>query len=194
MSKELFNVQPGDTLTLGVTKVVKGVQFAVYLPDKKVCALKLYRIGRKLPAAVIPLKDEYKKGSVYFLTITGIRGYDNCDIAAVLSEEYEYMYEADGQEFVDPYAQIIHGREKWGKRKGSDFLRAGICLEEFEWQDDVMPGRDFSEVIMYQLHVRGFTKHSSSKVKNKGMYLGIAGEDTIFKRTWDKCSHAFTVL
>lgn len=35
MSKELFNVQPGDTLTLGVTKVVKGVQFAVYLPDKK---------------------------------------------------------------------------------------------------------------------------------------------------------------
>ena len=37
-----------------------------------------------------------------------------------------------------------------------------------------MPGRDFSEVIMYQLHVRGFTKHSSSKVKNKGMYLGIA--------------------
>ena len=54
MSKELFNVQPGDTLTLGVTKVVKGVQFAVYLPDKKVCALKLYRIGRKLPAAVIP--------------------------------------------------------------------------------------------------------------------------------------------
>lgn len=173
MSKELFNVQPGDTLTLGVTKVVKGVQFAVYLPDKKVCALKLYRIGRKLPAAVIPLKDEYKKGSVYFLTITGIRGYDNCDIAAVLSEEYEYMYEADGQEFVDPYAQIIHGREKWGKRKGSDFLRAGICLEEFEWQDDVMPGRDFNEVIMYQLHVRGFTKHSSSKVKNKGMYLGI---------------------
>ena len=50
MSKELFNVQPGDTLTLGVTKVVRGVQFAVYLPNKKKCMLKLYRIGRKLPA------------------------------------------------------------------------------------------------------------------------------------------------
>ena len=102
MSKELFNVQPGDTLTLGVTKVVRGVQFAVYLPNKKKCMLKLYRIGRKLPAAVIPLKDEYKKGSVYFVTVTGIKGDDTCNIAKVLSEEYEYMYEADGEEFADP--------------------------------------------------------------------------------------------
>ena len=173
MSKELFNVQPGDTLTLGVTKVVRGVQFAVYLPNKKKCMLKLYRIGRKLPAAVIPLKDEYKKGSVYFVTVTGIKGDDTCNIAKVLSEEYEYMYEADGEEFADPYAQIIHGRDRWGKRRNPDSVRAGISLEEFDWKQDVLPRRDFSEVIMYQLHVRGFTKHSSSKVKDKGTYLGI---------------------
>lgn len=173
MSKELFNVQPGDTLTLGVTKVVRGVQFAVYLPNKKKCMLKLYRIGRKLPAAVIPLKDEYKKGSVYFVTVTGIKGDDTCNIAKVLTEEYEYMYEADGEEFADPYAQIIHGRDRWGKRRNPDRVRAGISLEEFDWKQDVLPRRDFSEVIMYQLHVRGFTKHSSSKVKDKGTYLGI---------------------
>ena len=35
MSKELFNVQPGDTLTLGVTKVVRGVQFAVTFQIKR---------------------------------------------------------------------------------------------------------------------------------------------------------------
>ena len=83
------------------------------------------------------------------------------------------MYEADGEEFADPYAQIIHGRDRWGKRRNPDSVRAGISLEEFDWKQDVLPRRDFSEVIMYQLHVRGFTKHSSSKVKDKGTYLGI---------------------
>ena len=83
------------------------------------------------------------------------------------------MYEADGEEFADPYAQIIHGRDRWGKRRNPDSVRAGISLEEFDWKQDVLPRRDFSEVIMYQLHVRGLTKHSSSKVKDKGTYLGI---------------------
>lgn len=181
MSKELFNVQSGDTLTLGVTKVVKGVQFAVYLPNKEKCALKLYRIGKKIPAAVIPLKDEYKKGSVYFLTITGIDGAKDLDISRILSEEYEYMYEADGKEFIDPYAQIIHGRDKWGKKRNQEYVRGGICLEEFDWRGDIMPRRDFCDVIMYQLHVRGFTKHSSSNVRDKGMYLGVAQKISYFK-------------
>ena len=49
-----------------------GVQFSVYLPDEKDCKLKFYYIGRKEPACVIPLTDEYKRGGVYFITITGI--------------------------------------------------------------------------------------------------------------------------
>ena len=64
------------------------------------------------------------------------------------------MYEADGEEFADPYAQIIHGRDRWGKRRNPDSVRAGISLEEFDWKQDVLPRRDFSEVIMYQLKIR----------------------------------------
>lgn len=52
-------------------------------------------------------------------------------------------------------------------------MRSGICLDEFDWEDDHQIMRPFNEVILYQLHVRGYTKHSSSGVRNKGTYKGL---------------------
>ena len=37
MTKNQFTIQPGNALPLGVTKVADGVQFAIYLPDKREC-------------------------------------------------------------------------------------------------------------------------------------------------------------
>lgn len=83
------------------------------------------------------------------------------------------MYEVDGKEFVDPYAAVIHGRERWGKRVGKACVRGGISLEEFDWKDDSPLGTPFSDMILYQLHVRGFTKHASSKVEHRGSFAGL---------------------
>lgn len=173
----LFKIKPGDTLSFGVIRVAAGVQFSVYLPDAKDCKLKLYHIGRKEPACVIALTKEYKRGGVYFVTISGINDEnDNRSIVQILSQDFEYMYEADGKEFIDPYAQIIHGKSMWGKAlndKQKKLVRSGICLEEYEWDEDCQIRRPFNEVILYQLHVRGYTKHSSSGVKHKGTYEGL---------------------
>ena len=177
---DIFKYKPGDTLSLGVTRVSGGVQFAVSLPDKKQCFLNLYRKGQKKAACRIPLTREYKRGSVYFITICGVSGREESDdIAKILSNEYEYMYEADGEEMIDPYAAAIHGRERWGRRMTTkapgekEFLRGAICLEEFDWQGDSPLGTDFSDMILYQLHVRGYTRHRSSGVEHRGTYAGL---------------------
>lgn len=174
---ELFEYKAGNTLPFGVTRVSDGVQFAISLPDRKHCFLNLYRKGKKKPACQIELSREYKRGSVYFVTITGYRQENNDarSIAQILSQDYEYMYEADGEEFIDPYAAVVCGREKWGKRKegSQNGLRGGISLEEFDWQGDCQLGIDFSDMILYQLHVRGYTRHSSSKVSHKGTFDGL---------------------
>ena len=47
MTKNQFTIQPGNALPLGVTKVADGVQFAIYLPDKRECYLKLFRKGHQ---------------------------------------------------------------------------------------------------------------------------------------------------
>lgn len=174
----LFNIKPGDTLSFGVIKAATGVQFSVYLPDEKDCKLKFYYIGRKEPACVIPLTEEYKRGGVYFVVITGINNEvkDGRSIMQALSQDFEYMYEADGREFIDPYAQVIHGKPSWGKAVNSSrqrFVRGGICPREFDWDGDCQIKRNFNETILYQLHVRGYTKHQSSGVKHKGTYKGL---------------------
>ena len=174
----LFNIKPGDTLSFGVIKTATGVQFSVYLPCEKDCKLKFYYIGRREPACVISLTDEYKRGGVYFVVITGINGggKDGRSIMQVLSQDFEYMYEADGREFIDPYAQVLHGKSSWGKTVNNNkqkLVRGGICPGDFDWEDDCQIGRKFNEVILYQLHVRGYTKHQSSGVKHKGTYKGL---------------------
>lgn len=172
----LFKIKPGDTLSFGVIKTTTGVQFSVYLPYEKNCKLKFYYIEKKEPACIISLTDEYKRGGVYFVVITGIDGgnKDGRSIMQVLSQDFEYMYEADGREFIDPYAQVLHGKSSWGKTVNKQRLvRGGICLGDFDWEDDCQIGRKFNEVILYQLHVRGYTKHQSSGVKHKGTYKGL---------------------
>lgn len=174
---KLFNVKPGDTLSFGVIMAASGVQFSVYLPDEKDCKLKFYYIGRKEPACVIPLTDEYKRGGVYFITVTGINSDSRGrSLAQVLSQDFEYMYEADGKEFIDPYAHIIHGKSTWGKvleESQKRLVRGGICFDSFDWEGDQQIRRPFNDVILYQLHVRGYTKHSSSGVRHKGTYKGL---------------------
>lgn len=183
--KEIFDIEPGTTLSFGVTKMSDGVQFALQCPPDKKCYLNLYIIGKKEPEYKIELKDEYRQGGACFvkLSIKDVEDESICRgqrTAQILSQKYEYTYEADGKEFTDPYAQKINGRERWGKRKESSedapevvTERAGICLEEFDWEDDVKPGIPFSDLILYQLHVRGYTRHSSSGVSAKGTYKGL---------------------
>ena len=191
--KSLFKIRPGDLLSFGVIKVASGVQFSVYLPGEANCKLKLYRIGRKEPACVIPLTGEYKRGGVYFVIITGIsESYksEGRSIAQILSQDFEYMYEADGREFIDPYVHVIPGKSVWGKvyeEQNKKIIRGGVCLDDFEWGDDFQIRRPFEDVILYQLHVRGYTKHSSSGVKHKGTYEGLREKIPYFKELGVNC-------
>lgn len=169
---DIFEYQAGGILPFGVSQVSTGVQFTVYLPNKKNCFLRLYRKGKKEPAMEIALTDKYKIGSVYFVILRKKKtSKDSRSIAEILNQDYEYMYEADGEEFIDPYASVITGREKWGKEE--QIQRGGICLKDFDWEEDTPLHIPYDDLILYQLHVRGYTKHSSSKVQHKGTYQGL---------------------
>ena len=175
-TEKKFQYKQGDTLPFGVTKTADGVQFAVSIPKGKECYLNIYKTGQKRPACRIRLSKEYRRGSVYFVKITDCPGADaGRSVAEALSRDYEYMYEVDGKEFIDPYAAVVHGREKWSKRPiGSHVVRGGIDLDSFDWEGDSPLGISFSDMILYQLHVRGFTRHASSKVAHRGTFAGLA--------------------
>lgn len=187
MKKQKFTIKPGHALPLGVTRVQDEVQFAIYLPDRKRCFLKLYRLGEPEPEYRIPLTDEFRVGSVYFVLLhledsdAGPASEDFEDsshssavsLAQILTEQYEYLYEADGEDLVDPYASAVTNRNVWGERSPKHQTRGRICLRDFDWETDHPLHIRFSDQILYQLHVRGYTRHFSSRVKHPGTFDGL---------------------
>lgn len=152
----------GRPLPLGTTMIGNTVNFSVAVPQEKECQLLLYRVGRKRPCAVYEMKKEI--GEVRYLALEDI------DVS-----EYEYNYRIDGQVVVDPYVKMIAGREKWGRKRdvGKHEIRGVLYNEPYDWEGDMPLCLPYYTVIAYSLHVRGFTKHVSSKVENRGTFRGV---------------------
>ncbi len=152
----------GRPLPLGTTMIGNTVNFSVAVPQEKECRLLLYRAGRKKPCITYEMNKEI--GEVRYLALEDID-----------ASKYEYNYQIDGQVVIDPYAKAIAGRETWGRKRDvqKHEVRGILYNDEYDWEGDEPLCLPYHRVIAYSLHVRGFTKHSSSKVKNRGTFQGI---------------------
>ncbi len=155
------DIKEGILQGQGVRKLGEDTCFTAAVPDKKACSLLLYRKGRKEPEAVIPMEGSGQYGDLRSLLVKGLP-----------ADRYEYNYEIDGQVVTDPYACRIAGRESFGKPVKEE-LKGRICSGTFEWEGDRPLRLPYEEVVAYAAHVRGFTKHSTSRVKAKGTFAGI---------------------
>ena len=155
------NSRIGEAFPMGATVVgKKAVQFVSRINQKKETSLLLYEKNTGETEEYI-LTDDYRIGNMYSIVIEDI------DPA-----KYNYNYSENGKKVLDPYAKIICGNDVWGGWE-SDGLSAGIRIENFKWEDDKVLMYPYDRSIVYQLHVRGFTKHVSSGVKKKGTFEGI---------------------
>src|SRR5262249_25569164 len=72
---------------------------------------------------------------------------------------------------LDPYALSVSGGHPWGR---APLPRRGrIVHDDFDWQGDVPPATPLARTVVYELHVRGYTRHPSSGVERPGTYLGL---------------------
>lgn len=155
------NSRIGEAYPMGATVIGKrAVQFVSKINSKKETSLVLYEKGTG-EKEEYKLSKEYQIGNMYSIIIEDI------DPA-----KYTYNYSEDGREILDPYAKVICGNEIWGAGEGK-LLSAGIKIENFKWEDDKNLMHSYDESIIYQLHVRGFTRHLSSKVRKKGTFEGL---------------------
>ncbi len=169
-------IRKGTAYPLGISKVEKGIQFAVYAPVSKEVRLKLYRPGKKTAEYTVSLGKEYKIANVFSVVIEGVE-----------LEGMEYTFEINNKEMADSYAAKVTGMDKWGIRSKREEelgvrsvvnVETGLSYEEDKewealWNEDESPKLPFCDVILYQMHVRGFTKHTSSKIEEKGTFKGI---------------------
>lgn len=155
-------IQDNRCYPIGTVAVEEGVHFSVIFQGES-CSLVLYQAGGNAPVKQIPFPEETRVGDVWSMTVAGdFRGM-------------EYCFELDGTMTEDPFGKHFAGREVWGSETHlNQVLRASVVQEEYDWEGDRRPEIPYEDCILYRIHPRGFTRHPSSKVENRGTFSGIA--------------------
>ncbi len=135
-----------------------SAEFGIILYDRK------HRGGVR-----IPFPEESRVGSVYAMLL---EGYQN--------REFSYLFYCGERVWQDPYCRKIECNTKYGV-PGKGLLRCMVPDENYDWEQDRAPGIPYENVVLYALHVRGFTKHRSSGVVHKGTYAGITEKISYLK-------------
>ena len=157
-------VREGNYLVLGASVSKNQVTFTFEGEKEDNCRIVLTHKTTK-EKQFISVPESYCMGSLRSVTVSGFQ-----------PQEYNYIYEINGQEKLDPYARIIVGREKWNdeSREAEEYrLSAGFRMNTFSWGEDKNPEIPKSEMIMYKLHVRGFTMGNKSAGKSRGTFLAV---------------------
>ncbi len=183
----------GKTMPFGATVLDDNtVNFSIYSKHSTRCNLVLYHLGEAKPFVEISIPDEFRIGSVYAVMVFGL-DWENT--------EYGYRFDgpynlSEGHCFdktkivLDPYAKMVSGRDEWHTRtykKKSYQFRGRIIRDDYDWDGDRPLGTPMKDLVIYELHVRGFTKDKSSKVKHKGTFAGVIEKIPYLKELGINC-------
>ena len=169
-----------------------AVNFSVFSKDAVSCELLLYESGSEEPFAVLPFPDEFRIGNVFSMIVYGL-DYENLEYGFRFDGEYS---PENGSLFdkskvlLDPYAKLVGGREIWGAAPDNyrDFrYRGRVIPEDFDWEGDKQPEIPMKDLIIYEMHIRGFTKDGSSGVKHKGTFAGVTEKIPYLKKLGVSC-------
>lgn len=160
-------IEQGYPLALGANKVTEGYNFAVEIPENTEAFLLLYYKKSKEPAEEISFSQGKRTGSISSLCLGGFSPRD-----------YEYNFRIDGKIKQDPCTYRVSGREHFGEawnKEDEHRVRCGFLSEDkYDWEDDSAPAVSYDEMILYKLHVRGFTKQARLSAKKRGTFSGLA--------------------
>ena len=171
-----FEVRPGIYEMNGATAIPCGVNFTVYSNGATSCELLLFKKMEEEPFAVLKFPDNYRIGKVYSMIVFGIH-----------IEDFEYAYRIDGpyeprkgllfnknNYLLDIYAKAVTGQRIWGVKNDDKICyKARVVKDDFDWGKSRNPLIPMEDLIIYEMHVRGFSKHESSGVKHPGTFEGL---------------------
>lgn len=171
-----YKIRPGYYLLNGAEVVRGGVNFTIHSFNATSCTLLLFRRQENTPYVEIPFPEGYRIGHTYSMIVFGL------DIT-----EFEYAYSFDGpyepskglifnkdKYLLDPYAKAVTGQSAWGNRPCDECSYKGRVVDNaYDWGNFKQPELPFEDLVIYEMHVRGFTMDESSGVANRGTFEGI---------------------
>lgn len=175
---EGFKIRPGFFRMYGACVASNGVSFTINSHGATRCTLLLFKPQAPKPYARIPFPDSYRIGDTYSMLVYDIK-----------PDEFEYAFSFDGpyepakgllfneeNVLLDPYSRAVTGQRKWGEKPegGKDFeYRARVVKSSFDWGNIKQLEQPFEDLVIYEIHVRGYTKDKSSGVSVPGTFAGL---------------------
>ncbi len=170
-----FDVRPGFYDIYGATAIPGGVNFTIHSNQATSCELLLFHRREQEPFAVLKFPEHYRIGNVYSMIVFQLN-----------IEEFEYAYRMDGpyepekgiifnknKYLLDPYAKAVTGQSVWGRRPQMTCYKARVVKDDFDWGVFKQPLIPMEDLIIYELHVRGFTMMDGSITTVPGTFAAL---------------------
>jgi len=177
-SQTTYRTERGHPLPIGATVHRAGVNFSVFSKEATGCSLLLFHPGEREPVATLPLDPHSNRtGQVWHLFVIGLDAGEHYGYRFSMEPNpNSSIYRFDpAQNLLDPYARVISGGFDWGIASiQAEGLRHSVIAEDhFEWEQDQPLNIPLVDSIIYEMHVRGFTRHGSSGVAHPGTFAGL---------------------
>lgn len=198
--RDNLEISRGSPIPLGATLKRNGINFAIFSKHATSVTLVVFISGVNDPIAEFPLDPGFNRtGYIWHAFIQGLdpgvrygyrMGRSIEDYGVQNADFKSSIHKFDSSiVLVDPYSKALSGGSEWGEiyiRKGAELssfkdtkrrlqsVRRSLVIDNsFDWGIDQPLNIPLSESIIYELHVRGFTYHESSGVKNPGTFVGL---------------------
>ncbi len=154
----------------------RGVQFVVFSRSATAMRLLFYdNVHDMEPSEIVhfnPTSDRW--GDIWSVFVPNVGPGQLYHLQADGPFDPANGHRFDGRaRLVDPYAKALAGNFQ---PSTDGIVRPPKCVvmdDYFDWGGDRHLRRDLSESIIYEMHVRGFTRDESSGVAHPGTYLGV---------------------
>lgn len=174
---------PGSPLPIGAHLHSDGVNFTLFSRHATRVWLLLFDSPEdEFPAHVIELDPHlHRTGDIWHILVEGVgRGLAYAfRVDGPHQPEKGHRFDPD-RLLVDPYATALHSPPEWSlsalaesKADGPVLVKNLVMGNHFDWEGDRPLRHHWSELVIYETHVRGLTVHPSAGVSLPGTYRGL---------------------
>jgi isoamylase len=166
MKQLTFTVSKGHPYPYGVHIQEHQINFCLVSKHAKQLALHLFDRSSGVEIAKIAFDPTvHKTGDIWHLALFSAEDLTHLVYAYTIDE---------GSMLLDPYAKAVNSSPTWGVSE-QQYAPRGLLAPpaEFDFENITPPRIPLEDLVLYEMHVRGFTQHASSAVKQPGKFLGI---------------------
>ena len=176
-----FEVHAGRPQPYGVSRWREGINFAIFSRHATAVTLSLFRPGDLEPVLELPLDPTVNRtGDVWHILVLGLMpGFEYGFRMDRADNQKPALHRFDSRLVLfDPYARALSGPSPWQGVRRREAAKQGnwrglLVDDQFDWGKDRPLNRHLADSVIYEVHVRGFTRDPSANVKEPGTFPGL---------------------